>query len=227
MKMTHREAKKLVSGLRRELKLGLSHTQTCELVARSLGATNWSTLSAGFIAEEKTGPASALLCNEGQFDFAPQGALISADFKPLLGTVEDIPACLSRVTAVSRNKAALAVEWSGTEVNWDDQKTRLDAQGLRQWFTVNGTIVSEAQCIVVPTNYAADLDENDPHIELDARPALVGALVKYLKAHGLVNAVREELALDLSGSETLEHAQQAIGFYTIYPERVLVQEQLA
>jgi Glyoxalase superfamily protein len=237
--MTKREAKTAVSNLRKALKTlnstQISHNATCELLAQSFGYRNWSAFSAT-LQEDAPGATAAIasekypLRNTGQFDFAKSGVLLQGlNFEELSGTLEDIQDCVSGVSSVTRDARGLVdVEYAGeTEVNWDGQRTRLDEQGYRLWVSTGCSIFSETQCVLVPEDEAQALNTDDPSINLPVRSALIQALLEYLtEKKQLVNA-REELTQDkCQFSAAVDNAEMAIGFSTIYPERLELLNRL-
>ena len=139
VKMNEKQAKTLVSSLRRNLKdmdsTSMTHSQACELVAKSFGYRNWSTFRATFVESEPEprSDAPALpneyrLHNTGQFDFAKTGPMVHGyTFDSIQGTLEVIPNCLSYMTCVTREPSGeLEVDFEGeTKVNWDAQKPML------------------------------------------------------------------------------------------------------
>lgn len=229
--MTKKQAKALVSGLKRTLKENgttVSHSAAGELVAKSLGFRTWEAFQVTLLEDsaqtEQTDPARYPLSNTGQFDFADEGVLlVGSSFLELAGTAEDIFDSVAAVIEVTRMKnGETDLVWGGeTEVNWDSQKTRLDPRGFRIWIQAESCeFISEDRCVLVPEDEAAAIDLEDPNIELKVRPALVQALVAYLQETAKVSdAIRELRADGTLMSLAVEEAEATIGFSAIYPER--------
>jgi hypothetical protein len=229
--MTKKQAKALVSGLKRTLKENgttVSHSAAGELVAKSLGFRTWEAFQVTLLEDstqtEEMAPARYPLSNTGQFDFSDEGVpLVGISFLELAGTAEDIFDSIGGVTAVTRKKnGEMDLDWEGsTDVNWDSQKTRVDSRGFRIWIeAASCRFISEDRCVIVPEDEAAAIDLEDPNIDLKVRPALVQALVTYLqetaKVSGAIRELQDGRALM---SLTVEEAETTIGFSTLHPER--------
>lgn len=229
--MTKKQAKTLVSGLKRTLKDNgtiVSHSAAGDLLAKSLGFRTWEAFQVTLLKDSPQAEEPALarypLSNTGQFDFSDEGVfLVGATFLELVGTAEDIFDSVAAVTEVTRMKDGQAdVAWEGsTDVNWDAQKTRLDPRGFRIWIQAeNYQFISEDRCIIVPEELAASIDFEDPHTELKVRPALVQALLTYLKEVSKVaEAISELQASPALTSLAVDAAESAIGFSALHPER--------
>jgi hypothetical protein len=229
--MTKKQAKALVSGLKRTLKENgttVSHSAAGELVAKSLGFRTWEAFQVTLLEDsahtDQTAPARYPLSNTGQFDFSDEGVLlVGSTFLELAGTAEDIFDSVAAVTEVTRMKNGETdlVYGGETDVNWDSQKTRLDPRGFRIWIQAeNCQFISEDRCVIVPEDEAAAIDLEDPNIELKVRPALVEALVTYLQETAKVIVAIRELLEDLAlTSLTVDAAETMIGFSATHPER--------
>ena len=149
-------------------------------------------------------------------------------FDSIQGTLEVIPNCLSYMTCVTREPSGeLEVDFEGeTKVNWDAQKPMLAEDGQRIWVTTEDDGVDEDTCVIVPENFE-DVDLDDPKIDLPVRPALVDALLAFIRAAKIESSVRRELSEGPKlRSRMLETVEKTIGFAAIHPERAALLAKL-
>lgn len=188
--ITKAQAKTVVSALRREIKaLGkgpeeLSHTDCLTLTAKALGFASWNAWEASLLeaAAEKPAPVESKypLVNNGDFDFiSPDeaGKAFSGDFVPLASTA-DVVEATAGFTVVTRasSDGSLTPDFDGgSDVDWDSQETRLNAQGHGIWLCEDGEEFSEGQVVIAPEECYEPYEDE----ELPVRPKLIQAFLDY------------------------------------------------
>lgn len=188
---TKAQAKTVVSALRREIKaLGkgpeqLSHTDCLNLTAKALGFASWNAWEASLLeaAIEKPAPAQSKypLENRGDFDFistAAEGKAFSGAFVPLTAT-SDIVRVSAPFNTVTRDgsNGVIRPEFDGSRsnVDWDSQGTRKNAQGHCLWLCESAYEYSEARVVIAPEDCYSPYDDE----ELPVRPKLIQAYLDY------------------------------------------------
>ncbi len=240
-KGTKKQAKTLASSLRRALatqsNTEINHSGAQELIAKTFGFKNWSAFEASLSAQsapaspvvDETAAAKYPLVNRGQFDFEDgEVVLTGAEFETVSGTLVDIRSCTAQATDARRlSDGTLDVEYAGeTEINWDEVHSARDAAGFALWVREDGFIVSEAQCVLMSTDYEDGIGALDPEFDAPVRSALITAFITYLTETEVIARVIEELATDLTGSLLISQAVKTLGFQITYPERVALLQQL-
>lgn len=233
------EFKTTVSALRRELKNAFpevpSHAAMQELLAKALGASSYAELLTKLPKEpakrkaevSKEAPARYPLQNfDGRFDLVKQGEqgtpVLGYSFEPVQGTQETIPACVSYASLATRkDNGKFKVEHDGeTEINWDGQKTDLDANGFTLWMDEDGNTVSSGLIVLVPEDFATH-DQ-----DLPVRRALVKEYDRYVRENKLMDALGADLLKDGYECETLQQVAETLGFALTERELVWLQDSL-
>lgn len=220
-----KDLKTLASGLRRELKASypdfkLSHNQTLELIAASLGLSLPQLQKSLPASEDKPlHKASWALFNvKGELDLLGSDAEEAAQvldgrtFTPVEGTLEDIFECTASACTATRNRNGLleAVHEGETSVNWDAQRSRRDSAGQLVW-VLGGEFITSQLCILAPEGFEGP---DEPGWEaLPVREALVDQYEAVAKHLGLTEALRAELHAGQSTAvyeQLLAHVQFAL-----------------
>lgn len=251
------ELKKFASALRRELKLiysdtSPSHTQVLELLAKSLGHKNASSLWAALPDTESSASgslpasqASACVQSEqadetaakwplkninGLYDLCKVGhggAIVHGrTFAHMQGTVDDIFTCVNYVNAASRKKdgSVFMSRTDDTDVNWDGQETRTTPEGEALWAGEDHRIYGQWSLVLIPEGMQLRLKDDAYVSKLPVRKELIEAYVRASHELQLMPALKNHVE-HLAQAPELEQVADLVGF-ALHPGEVRQLAQL-
>lgn len=216
---TTKDAKRVASSLRRELKAlsqpagELSHTQVLSVLARSLGFKSWESFEAALPeAESATKLAAAssssttdrypLKNTGGRFDFvsAGEGGTPYSCWLQLIQGAEETLTSVYGPNEVKREGDDFTVDGGESEVDWNSQVPVRAASGQRVWVDYDSNRWTGDRVVLLPQNY---MDNPATDTRLRLRKELLAEFREYL--------LPKQLAPD-TAKDAITAAEDLLGF---------------